>query len=244
LAQAFGAQCSVDCIPHPVLSEWLPMLMQNGCPICCKRPSSPQCGMRVFAQGYCPVCADDVDSSVIALPCGHLLCDDHFKTLGGELFSQKGMRLVQEVMRIVYWIAFLAKLLIRCFQSILQYLLRLTPDTDGDCPSSSGPTSAGRCIRMISGDTIEEDVQVSSGQRLILEAAVLNGNLSIRHGKVKIRGGIVNGDIVARRGASVTCEDCWINGDVRLDESSSFTNHGGTVTGTTLRMFRTNVGSK
>lgn len=231
------------------------MLMQHGCPICSKKPSSPQCGMRVFARGYCPVCADDVDSSVIALPCGHLLCFDHFKALGGQLFSQNGMRLMREVMRVVYWIAILVKLILRLFRSVLHYSVRLAPsflpsstldvpETDGESPSSATSNSAKRFIRKISGDTIEEDVQVSSGQRLILEAAVLNGNLSIQHGKVKIRGGIINGDIVARRGASITCEDCWINGDVRLDESSSFKNHGGNITGTTLRMVRSKTGGK
>lgn len=62
-------------------------LMQNGCPVCRMTPRDPQCGMLIFTPGHCPICDDTVDSPMVALPCGHLVCQDHFKQMGGELLA-------------------------------------------------------------------------------------------------------------------------------------------------------------
>ena len=56
----------------------------QACPTCRKRPASNHCGLLVFVGHDCPVCLEAV-SPVVALPCGHTVCQDCFQQLGGAL---------------------------------------------------------------------------------------------------------------------------------------------------------------
>jgi hypothetical protein len=52
------------------------------CPICRTRPPQRACGNRVFASANCPVCLETVEP-VVALPCGHALCEACFGRIPG-----------------------------------------------------------------------------------------------------------------------------------------------------------------
>ncbi|KAL7469500.1 hypothetical protein ACHAXS_009763 [Conticribra weissflogii] len=45
-------------------------------------------GLRVYATATCPICLEEV-SPIVALPCGHPLCIDDYKRLGGYLSSDE-----------------------------------------------------------------------------------------------------------------------------------------------------------
>ena len=51
--------------------------------------------IKVFASATCPICLDD-HNVVVALKCGHCLCEDDFRNLGGYLESEKE-KLLSEV---------------------------------------------------------------------------------------------------------------------------------------------------
>ena len=44
--------------------------------------------LRVYAKSICPVCLEDYEP-IVALPCGHCLCEEDYKMLGGYLASDK-----------------------------------------------------------------------------------------------------------------------------------------------------------
>ena len=52
------------------------------CPICRKQHAGRACGSRVFARASCPVCLE-TSEPVVALPCGHALCEPCFGRLSG-----------------------------------------------------------------------------------------------------------------------------------------------------------------
>jgi len=52
------------------------------CPICRTRPPRRACGNRVFASAHCPVCLETCEP-VVALPCGHALCEGCFGRIPG-----------------------------------------------------------------------------------------------------------------------------------------------------------------
>ena len=52
------------------------------CPICRTRPPRRACGNRVFASAHCPVCLETAEP-VVALPCGHALCEGCFGRIPG-----------------------------------------------------------------------------------------------------------------------------------------------------------------
>ena len=54
------------------------------CPQCRKRPRDETCGLLVFTSGNCPVCLETVNP-VVALPCGHTLCQADYERLGVRL---------------------------------------------------------------------------------------------------------------------------------------------------------------
>ena len=52
------------------------------CPICRTQPPRRACGNRVFASAKCPVCLEACEP-VVALPCGHALCEGCFGRIPG-----------------------------------------------------------------------------------------------------------------------------------------------------------------
>ena len=58
--------------------------MEMQCPQCRKRTRDLACGLVVFVESECPICLTRKTPSV-ALPCGHTLCKDDFRKLGGIL---------------------------------------------------------------------------------------------------------------------------------------------------------------
>ena len=52
------------------------------CPICRKQHAGRACGNKVFARASCPVCLE-TSEPVVALPCGHALCEPCFGRLPG-----------------------------------------------------------------------------------------------------------------------------------------------------------------
>ena len=57
------------------------------CPTCRKRPHEQACGNRVFAKAHCPCCLE-THEPVVALPCGHAVCEDCFGRLGARLVDE------------------------------------------------------------------------------------------------------------------------------------------------------------
>ena len=57
-------------------------LVRLACPICRTRPPRRACGNRVFASAHCPVCLETAEP-VVALPCGHALCEGCFGSIPG-----------------------------------------------------------------------------------------------------------------------------------------------------------------
>ena len=57
------------------------------CPICRTEPPRRACGNRVFASAKCPVCLETAEP-VVALPCGHAVCEDCFGRLGARLVDE------------------------------------------------------------------------------------------------------------------------------------------------------------
>jgi hypothetical protein len=53
------------------------------CPVCRKGPRD-KTGFLVYVEAECPVCLEKT-SPLVALPCGHVICQDDFKTIGGIL---------------------------------------------------------------------------------------------------------------------------------------------------------------
>ena len=58
------------------------MVGRLACPICRTRPPRRACGNRVFASAHCPVCLETAEP-VVALPCGHALCEGCFGRIPG-----------------------------------------------------------------------------------------------------------------------------------------------------------------
>ena len=58
------------------------MVGRLACPICRTRPPRRACGNRVFASAHCPVCLETCEP-VVALPCGHALCEGCFGRIPG-----------------------------------------------------------------------------------------------------------------------------------------------------------------
>ena len=52
------------------------------CPICRKQHAGRACGNKVFARASCPVCLETTEP-VVALPCGHAVCEPCFGRLPG-----------------------------------------------------------------------------------------------------------------------------------------------------------------
>ena len=52
------------------------------CPICRTRPPRRACGNSGFASAHCPVCLETAEP-VVALPCGHALCEGCFGRIPG-----------------------------------------------------------------------------------------------------------------------------------------------------------------
>ena len=59
------------------------------CPICRTRPPRRACGNRVFASAHCPVCLETAEP-VVALPCGHALCEACFGSIPGGALLVNG----------------------------------------------------------------------------------------------------------------------------------------------------------
>ena len=59
------------------------------CPICRTEPPRRACGNRVFASANCPVCLETCDP-VVALPCGHALCEGCFGSIPGGALLVNG----------------------------------------------------------------------------------------------------------------------------------------------------------
>ena len=57
------------------------------CPTCRKRPHEQACGNKVFAKAHCPCCLETCEP-VVALPCGHAVCEDCFGRLGARLIDE------------------------------------------------------------------------------------------------------------------------------------------------------------
>ncbi len=57
------------------------------CPTCRKRPHEIACGNKVFAKAHCPCCLETCEP-VVALPCGHAVCEDCFGRLGARLVDE------------------------------------------------------------------------------------------------------------------------------------------------------------
>ena len=57
------------------------------CPTCRKRPHEIACGNKVFAKAHCPCCLE-THEPVVALPCGHAVCEDCFGRLGARLVDE------------------------------------------------------------------------------------------------------------------------------------------------------------
>ena len=51
--------------------------------------------LRVYASASCPICLEDFNP-VVALPCGHTLCEEDYKRLGGYLASDKDKLLAEQ----------------------------------------------------------------------------------------------------------------------------------------------------
>ena len=54
------------------------------CPVCRKEPQDNNCGLLVFLQAECPVCFNET-KPLVALPCGHAMCKEDFRKIGGVL---------------------------------------------------------------------------------------------------------------------------------------------------------------
>ncbi|CAH0378569.1 unnamed protein product [Pelagomonas calceolata] len=59
------------------------------CPICRTQPPRRACGNRVFASAHCPVCLETAEP-VVALPCGHALCEVCFGSIPGGALLVNG----------------------------------------------------------------------------------------------------------------------------------------------------------
>jgi len=59
------------------------------CPICRTQPPRRACGNRVFASANCPVCLETWEP-VVALPCGHALCEGCFGSIPGGALLVNG----------------------------------------------------------------------------------------------------------------------------------------------------------
>ncbi|CAH0378571.1 unnamed protein product [Pelagomonas calceolata] len=59
------------------------------CPICRTQPPRRACGNRVFASAKCPVCLETAEP-VVALPCGHALCEACFGSIPGGALLVNG----------------------------------------------------------------------------------------------------------------------------------------------------------
>ena len=59
------------------------------CPICRKQHADRACGSRVFARASCPVCLE-TSEPVVALPCGHALCEGCFGSIPGGALLVNG----------------------------------------------------------------------------------------------------------------------------------------------------------
>ena len=57
------------------------------CPTCRKRPHERTCGTKVFAKAHCPCCLETCEP-VVALPCGHAVCETCFARLGALLIDE------------------------------------------------------------------------------------------------------------------------------------------------------------
>jgi len=57
------------------------------CPTCRKRPHERTCGTKVFAKAHCPCCLETCEP-VVALPCGHAVCETCFSRLGALLIDE------------------------------------------------------------------------------------------------------------------------------------------------------------
>ena len=58
------------------------MAARLACPICRKQQAGRACGNKVFARASCPVCLE-TSEPVVALPCGHAVCEPCFGRLPG-----------------------------------------------------------------------------------------------------------------------------------------------------------------
>eukprot|EP00956_Cyclotella_meneghiniana_P026162 scaffold55884_cov22-Cyclotella_meneghiniana.AAC.1 len=56
--------------------------------------------MKVFASANCPICLDDHDV-IVSLKCGHCLCREDYRQLGGYLASEKDALLAKENVTVV-----------------------------------------------------------------------------------------------------------------------------------------------
>lgn len=54
-------------------------------------------GLRVYATATCPICLEEV-SPIVALPCGHSLCMDDYKRMGGYLASDETNAAMEHVL--------------------------------------------------------------------------------------------------------------------------------------------------
>lgn len=59
----------------------------ESCCICRKRPRSKACGKLVYVSAECPVCLEVCDR-LVALPCGHAICEPDFQRCGWSLVPE------------------------------------------------------------------------------------------------------------------------------------------------------------
>mmetsp|Transcript_21895 Transcript_21895/g.54106 ORF Transcript_21895/g.54106 Transcript_21895/m.54106 type:complete len:227 (+) Transcript_21895:42-722(+) len=57
----------------------------------------------IFVSAECSICLETVESPVVAFPCGHVVCETHFRTLGGRIgvpVQQQSTRTHSEIRQI------------------------------------------------------------------------------------------------------------------------------------------------
>ncbi len=71
-----------ECFRNPHSVEFRTRDRGIACPVCRTQPPRRACGNRVFASANCPVCLETCEP-VVALPCGHALCEACFGSIPG-----------------------------------------------------------------------------------------------------------------------------------------------------------------